>query len=102
MLSPLVATYPDNFVYPTTWFKCRDAIRASIPDSNSPLAGAFEAINLRNAGLVAPITDSQPAERQILVKHLDSTFQTPFHEDLVGLCWNVSSDKLMIGRTVLE
>ncbi|KAF6837982.1 Mediator of RNA polymerase II transcription subunit 12 [Colletotrichum musicola] len=102
LLIPLLSSYPDNFVAPSPWFKYRDALLASIPAENEFAQAAFMSINMRNEQLVAPANNSQPANRQILVKHLDSTFQTTYTPDLAAQCWAVSEDKSMIVRTLLE
>ncbi|KAJ0267781.1 hypothetical protein Brms1b_012974 [Colletotrichum noveboracense] len=102
LLIPLVSSHPDNFVAPATWFKYRDALLASIPIDNDFAQTAFKSINSRNEQLVASANNSQPANRQILVKQLDTTFQTIYTADLASQCWIVSEDKSMIVRTLLE
>ncbi|OLN86032.1 Mediator of RNA polymerase II transcription subunit 12 [Colletotrichum chlorophyti] len=102
LLTPLLSAHPDNFVSPSTWFKYRDALLASIPIDNEFAHNAFRSINTRNEHLVATASNSQPANRQILVKHLDTTFQSPCNPDLAAQCWAVSEEKSMVVRTLLE
>ncbi|KAL0937959.1 transcription mediator subunit med12 [Colletotrichum truncatum] len=102
LLIPLLSSHPDNFVAPSTWFKYRDALLASIQIDNEFAQNAYRSINTRNEQLVASANNSQPANRQILVRHLDTTFQTLYAPDLAAQCWAVSEDKGMIVRTLLE
>ncbi|KAJ0166537.1 Mediator of RNA polymerase II transcription subunit 12 [Colletotrichum tanaceti] len=102
LLSPLLSAHPDNFVSPATWFKYRDALLASIPIDHEFAQSAFRSINVRNEQLVASASNSQPANRQILVKHLDTSFTSLYNPDLIAQCWAVSEDKGMIVRTLLE
>ncbi|KAK1521442.1 transcription mediator subunit Med12 [Colletotrichum paranaense] len=102
LLTPLLSAYSDNFVSPATWFKYRDALLASIPIDNDFAQNAFKWINVRNEQLVASASNSQPANRQILVKHLDTSFMSLYSPDLATQCWAVSEDKGMIVRTLLE
>ncbi|OHW97860.1 transcription mediator subunit med12 [Colletotrichum incanum] len=102
LLMPLLSAHPDNFVSPATWFKYRDALLASIPIDHEFAQTAFKSINIRNEQLVASASNSQPANRQILVKNLDTTFTSLYSPDLAAQCWAVSEDKGMIVRTLLE
>ncbi|KAF9872261.1 transcription mediator subunit Med12 [Colletotrichum karsti] len=102
LLIPLLSSYPDNFMAPATWFKFRDALLSSIPIDNEFAQNAFKSINARNERMVASANNSQPANRQILVKHLDTTFQTLYSPELATQCWAVSEDKCMVVRTLLE
>ncbi|WYZ45574.1 hypothetical protein EsH8_VIII_000890 [Colletotrichum jinshuiense] len=102
LLIPLLSAHTVNFVSPSTWFKYRDALLASIPIDNDHAQNALKSINARNEQLVASASNSQPANRQILVKHLDTTFQSLYNPDLAAQCWAVSEDKGMIVRTLLE
>ncbi|GKT46001.1 mediator of RNA polymerase II transcription subunit 12 [Colletotrichum spaethianum] len=102
LLTPLLSAHPDNFVSPATWFKYRDALLASIPTDHEFAQTAFKSINIRNEQLVASASNSQPANRQILVKHLDTTFTSLYSPDLAAQCWAVSEDKGMVVRTLLE
>ncbi|CRK27949.1 hypothetical protein BN1708_015025, partial [Verticillium longisporum] len=102
LLLPLLSSYPDNFLSPTTWLRCRETLLASIPIDNDAVLSAYKALNSRNEVLIASSGKSQPANRQILIKQLDTTFQTLYTNELASSCWNVSEDKRMIVRTVLE
>ncbi|KAK2010087.1 transcription mediator subunit Med12 [Colletotrichum eremochloae] len=102
LLTPLLSAHPDNFVSPATWFKYRDALLASIPTDHEFAQTAYKSINMRNEQLVASASNSQPANRQILVKHLDTTYTSLYSPDLAAQCWAVSEDKNMIVRTLLE
>ncbi|KAL9945659.1 RNA polymerase II mediator complex subunit [Verticillium nonalfalfae] len=102
LLLPLLSSYPDNFLSPTTWLRCRETLLASIPIDNDAVLSAYKALNSRNEILIASSGKSQPANRQILIKQLDTTFQTLYTNELASSCWNVSEDKRMIVRTVLE
>ncbi|TDZ31592.1 Mediator of RNA polymerase II transcription subunit 12 [Colletotrichum spinosum] len=102
LLAPLLSACPDNFVAPLSWFKYRDALQAYIPIENEIAHSACRLITLRNEQLVASSNNSQPANRQILVKHLDTTFLNLYTPDLAARCWAISEDKSMIVRTLLE
>ncbi|EEY15896.1 RNA polymerase I activation mediator protein [Verticillium alfalfae VaMs.102] len=82
--------------------RCRETLLASIPIDNDAVLSAYKALNSRNEILIASNGKSQLANRQILIKQLDTTFQTLYTNELASSCWNVSEDKRMIVRTVLE
>ncbi|KAM0279691.1 hypothetical protein ACHAQH_004493 [Verticillium albo-atrum] len=102
LLLPLLSSYPDNFLSPTIWLRCREALHASIPIDSDAALNAYKALNSRNEILIASSGKSQPANRQILIKQLDTTFQTLYTNELASNCWGVSEDKRMVVRTVLE
>ncbi|KAL2758442.1 hypothetical protein ACRALDRAFT_2040624 [Sodiomyces alcalophilus JCM 7366] len=98
----LISSYPHNFLSPPAWLKCRDALFASLPIDNDAAQDAYRQLNLRNERLVASSSKSQPAKRQILIKHLDATYHSVYSPELPATCWAVGEDKAMIVRTVLD
>ncbi|KAH6665848.1 transcription mediator subunit Med12 [Plectosphaerella plurivora] len=102
LLLTLLCTSPDNFLCPTVWLKCRDALYHSIPVNHDTAQAAFKWLSSRNEKLLSSNGKSQPANRQIMIKHLDSTFQTLMTPELATACWTVSEDKAMITRTALD
>lgn len=102
MLLTLLCTSPDNFLSPSVWLKCRDALHHSIPINHEAAHAIFKWLSARNEKLLSSNSKSQPANRQILIKHLDSTYQTQLTPELASVCWAVSEDKAMITRTVVD
>ncbi|ROT41726.1 hypothetical protein SODALDRAFT_377383 [Sodiomyces alkalinus F11] len=102
LVIPLISSYPHNFLSPAAWLKCRDVLFASLPIDSDAAQTAYKNLNLRNERLVASTSKSEPAKRQILIKHLDSTYHSFHAPELAATCWAVGEDKAMVVRTVLE
>jgi mediator of RNA polymerase II transcription subunit 12 len=102
LLSKLLTLSPPSFVSPTTWFKCREALRAGLPQDDDERHRIYRMVDARNEQLVASCNKTPPAARQTLVRLLDMTLQTPMSDDLPSKCWDLSQDKATLVRIVLD
>jgi mediator of RNA polymerase II transcription subunit 12 len=93
---------PPSFVSAGTWFKYRDTLLAQIPAEDEQRRQIYRLIDARNEELVASCNKTPPAARQILVRALDTTLQTPMSDDLPGICWDITKDKSNLVRTLLD
>lgn len=94
---------PPSFVSSASWFKCRDALLANMPPEDEQRQKIYRSIDTRNEQLVASCNKTPPAARQILVKMLDTTLQSPLSDDhLPSTCWDITTDKPNLVRALLE
>lgn len=93
---------PPSFVSSGSWFKCREALLANIPPEDEQRQNIYRLIDARNEQLVASCNKTPPAARQILVKTLDTTLQSPLSDDLPSICWDITKDKPNLVWTLLE
>ncbi|KAK3939442.1 mediator of RNA polymerase II transcription subunit 12 [Diplogelasinospora grovesii] len=102
IINTLLLRSPENFVSPSAWSKHRDTLKSCLPAGDQAHENAFMAVSHRNEQLLAVANRSQPAARHILVRMLDSTFQTPMADDLPAKCWGIAGDKPALTRALLE
>jgi len=102
LLRTLLVRSPESFIAPTIWSKYRDVVNSTLSLDDTAARLAWKTINRRNEQLMTTNACSQPAARNILVKQLDSALRTPMSDTLLEDCWNITSDKAALVKTVLE
>ena len=102
MLTSLIKSNPESFIYPSAWTSYRDTLKAILPMDDEVSQRAYSSINSRNLRLAVAGIAYPPAGRQRLVKLLDSIFQNIIEPDLAAKCWAASDDKAQIIRTLVD
>src|SRR5438309_2159157 len=90
LLSSLLVSTRPNFIAPHCWITHRDALLASLPVGNELAQVVFRSVDDRNRQLLSANSATQPLPRQVLVRLLDATLQTPLEKDFPSRCWDVS------------
>lgn len=102
MLTSLIKSNPESFIYPSAWTTYRDTLKAILPIDDEMSQKAYHSIKTRNLRLAVAGNAYPPAGRQRLVKLLDSTFQNIIEPDLSTKCWAASDDKAQLVRTLVD
>ena len=102
MLTSLIKSNPESFIYPSAWTNYRDTLKAILPMNDEVAQRAYISINSRNLRLAVAGNAYPPAGRQRLVRLLDSTFQNAIEPDLSAKCWAASDDKAQTIRTLVD
>ena len=102
LLMTLLVSRPENFISPTTWSKYRTVLESPLLSGDAGVRAAFGSVKNRNEQLLANYIRLQPAARNIMVKQLDSTLQSPISDEFAADSWSISKDKAMLVKTLLE
>ncbi|VUC33217.1 unnamed protein product [Clonostachys rosea] len=102
ILRTLIQSHPESFVCPADWSKYRETLKIVLPVEDQGAQKAYSGVNARNAFLAITGSAYPPAGKQQLVRLLDSTFRRFVEPDLATKCWEMSDDKFIITRTLVE
>lgn len=102
MVTSLLKSNPESFVFPSTWHKYRDMLRSELPLEDEAARTAHLNISVRNTRLAVTGSAYNPAGRQQLVRLLDSTFQRLVDPEFASECWATCDDKIQLIRTLTE
>ncbi|KAH7019927.1 hypothetical protein EDB80DRAFT_870537 [Ilyonectria destructans] len=102
LLSSLLKTNPESFIYPSTWPKYRDTLLASLASDDETMQNMINSIQIRNSRLLVSSSTSLPAGRNQLVKLLDAALKEPIDRELAAKCWSTSDSKPLIIKTLVE
>lgn len=94
--------YPESFVSPKVWAKYKHTLEIYLcPDHETPSAafGVIEDRNNRNTLSGCELAQSQCHQ---IMSVLDKSLLHPFSNDIPKECWNVTTDRPLLIRTVLE
>ncbi|KAK7403836.1 RNA polymerase II mediator complex subunit [Neonectria punicea] len=102
LLSSLLRTNPESFVYPSVWPKYRDTLQDVLSSDDETMQNTINAIQIRNSRLLISSSNSLPAGRNQLVKMLDAALKEPIDRELASKCWAMSDSKPLIIKTLVE
>lgn len=92
----------NNFVAPKTWEKYRDLIYTNIASDNQYISAILKSIDARNARLVLTEQPKSDHPQKRLIKILDNTLITPYKNEIARDIWDLSDNKSLLIKTVLE
>lgn len=102
LLTGLVKSNPESFIYPSTWVTYRDTLRAIIAADDEVAQKSYQKINNSNMRLAASGNSYPLAGRQRLVRLLDSTLSNTPAPNLATKCWAASDNKLALVETLIQ
>lgn len=102
MLTSLIKSNPESFVFPSAWPKHRESIREILPVDDEAAHIAYASIDARNLRLAVTGSAYHPAGRQQLVRLLDTSYRKLIDMDFASECWLVCDDKMQLAKTVTE
>ncbi|RDL31522.1 Transcription mediator subunit Med12 [Venustampulla echinocandica] len=102
LIKSLMVSNPDGFVSPAVWTKHRDIIRSGLVSDDERFLAIFESIDRRNCRLGISGSGKEPTVRQRIIQLLDTTLSASPSDDLPKRCWQITDDKAMVLRVVLE
>ncbi|KAH7158029.1 hypothetical protein B0J13DRAFT_618072 [Dactylonectria estremocensis] len=102
LLSSLLKTNPESFIYPSTWPKYRNTLQTALASDDETIQTIIDSIQARNSRLLVSSSTSLPAGRNQLVKLLDAALKEPIDRDLATKCWSTSDSKPLIIKTLVE